>query len=104
MPRRCEPRGGEPERADAVEVRPAHAVGVVVRVVHADLHRERDAQGEQRENRTRGAELGGRAGADEDRCGGCREGAGARTGDPLAGGGHRAPFVCQVVLVRGTEQ
>ena len=41
-PRRREPGRGEPHRALAVLVGAAHAVGVVVGVVDADLQRERD--------------------------------------------------------------
>ena len=52
------PRRGEAERARAGRVGAAHAVGVVVGVVHADLERERDDEREQRSPPEHVARLG----------------------------------------------
>ena len=86
--RRREPLTHETNRPDPVGIGASDPVGVVVRVVDADLQAQRDKQREQRESEIRVAEGGSSAGSDEDGGEGSRQGAGARTGNPLSGRSH----------------
>ncbi len=75
LPGAGEPGRGEPQRPDAVEVGAPHAVRVVVGVVHTDLERERDSEGEQRGPEREPVHLGRGTGTHDDGRRGGREGA-----------------------------
>lgn len=64
-------RTGEPRGADPERVGPAHPVGVVIRVVHADLQQQRDGEREQAQRERERLQHVGDASADGD--GGDRE-------------------------------
>ena len=82
------PGRGQPQRADAVHVGAADAVGVVVGVVDAHLQGERDAERERGAAEVERAQLGGGAAADEDRGGGGGQRARSSALHPVAGSGH----------------
>ena len=87
-PRARGARRGEAQGPDAVDVRAADPVGVVVGVVDAHLQRERDAERQRGPAQVERAQLGGGAAADEDRGGGGGQRARTSALHPVAGSGH----------------
>ena len=85
---RREPLADQAHRADPGLVGAADAVGVVVGVVHPDLQRQGDDEGEDAEGDVRPPDEVGGGGAEDD--GGDGGGQGARAGarHPLGQGGH----------------
>jgi hypothetical protein len=86
-------RGGqaladEPHRADPGLVGAADAVGVVVRVVHPDLQREGDEEGEDRQRQVGAPEQVRGSGSEDDGGDGGGQGARAGTSHPLVQGCH----------------